>query len=126
MALVYIDTNVFLDFYQAATDRLAVFAEIEKHAGRLVLTEQTVNEFYRNRIGRLSELKSKIGTSSEIRLFFTAVVRELDEFSKWQKARDQALAYAKAMQTRLDSWIKDESSDLVCTAFSRVAAAAKN
>jgi rRNA-processing protein FCF1 len=69
MAQVYIDTNVFLDFYQAATDRIAVFAEIVGRATRIVMPEQSIVEFYRNRAGRLAELARKIADAPPPSLF---------------------------------------------------------
>jgi hypothetical protein len=124
MALIYIDTNIFLDFYQTAKDRLAVFSEIEKRADLLILPDQTKNEFYRNRIARLLDLQRNI-IANEPKPFMTAVVRELIEFSEWTKARTDVRRHAKAIKARLDSWIQDDSSDPVCVAFSRLAAAAK-
>jgi predicted nucleic acid-binding protein len=49
MTRIYIDTNVFLDFYQSATDRMAVFQQLFERVDCIILPEQTVKEFRRNR-----------------------------------------------------------------------------
>jgi len=49
MIQVYIDTNVFLDFYQSATDRMAIFHELLDRPDCIVVPEQTVREVRRNR-----------------------------------------------------------------------------
>jgi|APLak6261658528_1056013.scaffolds.fasta_scaffold03037_2 hypothetical protein len=117
---IYIDTNVFLDFYQSATDRLAVFEEIIARAEFIVLTEQTITEFKRNRIARLLELSRNIDKASTIQLYTTAVARELPGFGEWQKARDNVKAIAKEMTRELNSWIKDESRDIVLSEFNKL------
>jgi hypothetical protein len=83
-----------------------------------------VNEFYRNRIACLTGLQKNIRTG-EPKPFTTAVVRELSEFSAWKKAREEAAVQANAIKARLDSWIRDDSSDPVCVAFSKIAAMAQ-
>jgi len=60
MTLIYIDTNVYLDFYQAAHDTVAIFDELYEVRESLVITEQTGIEFARNRNSRLSQLVANI------------------------------------------------------------------
>lgn len=117
---IYIDTNVFLDFYQSATDRIAVFEEIISRAEFVVLTEQTITEFKRNRIARLLELSRNIDKASTVQLYTTAVARELPGFGDWKKAKDRVQEIARGMTSELNSWVHDESKDLVLTEFNKL------
>ena len=124
-AQVYIDTNVFLDFYQAATDRLAVFQELSKRSPRVILTEQTVREFRRNRTARLSELARNIDKAAEISLFTTAIVQEIPEFSEWAKAKDDAKKHAKSIAAKIRGLVHDESGDPVYKEFEKLVSTAQ-
>lgn len=114
---LYIDTNIFLDFYQSANDRFVVFTELDSRASEIIITEQTINEFYRNRSLRLSELAKKIQTSASPRIHYTSVVRELPEFKVWQKAHDDGETAAKKMANTLLDWVKHSDNDLVLKEF---------
>ncbi|SRR6266567_1259204 len=124
MTRIYIDTNVFLDFYQAATDRLGVFRELVHRADKVILTEQTVGEFKRNRIARLTELARNIEKGSGSNIMTPAVIRELPQFKNWVQARNAARCHARAIAHQLRHWVIDETSDLVLAEFANLAAAA--
>jgi hypothetical protein len=85
MAKIYIDTNVFPDFYQAGNDRLKVFAELVERADSIILTEQTLREFRRNRSKRLSAQAKMLEDRFIVANHTTSVVQELPQFSDWQK-----------------------------------------
>src|SRR5262249_28708516 len=123
MARIYIDTNVVLDFYQSAKDRLVVFHELGVPANSVVLTEQTIREFQRNRAVRLSDLAQKVEKSAEVNIYTTAIVRDMPAFSEWEKARDAAKGYARAIARQLRNWAADESSDPVYLEFAKLTAA---
>jgi predicted nucleic acid-binding protein len=65
VASVYVDTNIFLDFYRRSGSSLAVFNDLRKLGHRLLFTEQTIEEFERNRASVISSaikyLSSRIG-----------------------------------------------------------------
>lgn len=125
MALIYIDTNVFLDFYQASTDRLAVFEDILGRSKSVLLTQQTVNEFRRNRIARLTTLADHIKKGPHPQLYTTAVVRALPGFEEWVKAKEAAKKAAQEIASELTSWVTNEESDLVLAAFEKLVGSAK-
>lgn len=125
MTLVYIDTNVFLDFYQASTDRLVVFEDILRLSKKVLLTQQTVNEFRRNRIARLTALAETIRKGPHPQRYTTAVVQALPAFQEWTKARDAAKNAAGEIANELTSWVTKEESDLVLVAFEKLVSSAK-
>ncbi len=124
MTRFYIDTNVFLDFYQAAKDRLVVFHELALRAGNIVLTEQTAREFRRNRASRLMDLSEKVEKSAVANIYTTAIVQDMAEFAGWVKARDDAKRQAKVIANKLKAWAVDEVSDPVYLEFNKLSAAA--
>lgn len=124
MSLVYIDTNVFLDFYQSTTDRLIVFEEVLARASSVLLTQQTVEEFRRNRVARLTQLADAVERSAQQQIFTTAVVRALPGFDTWKKARDASKAAALEIAKELRSWTVEETGDVVLAAFNKLVAAA--
>lgn len=117
MIKIYIDTNIFLDFYQSATDRLSVFEEIEKHYKNIVLTEQTITEFRRNKNARLNELAKNINKSAAFNIYTTALVQSMPEFKAWVEVKDNAEKLAKKVSSQLLAWSKEESSDPIHMAF---------
>lgn len=125
MTLAYIDTNVFLDFYQSSTDRLAVFEDILARAKNVLLTQQTVDEFRRNRVARLIQLADGVKRGPHGQIHTTAVVQALPGFKDWVKARDATKAAALEIANELTSWVLDEQSDLVLVAFEKLVGAAQ-
>jgi len=117
MTRIYIDTNVFLDFYQSATDGMAIFQELLARADCIVVPEQTVREFRRNRAARLSKLAKLVEKSTNINVHTTAIVREMPAFKEWEAARDATKKHAKAIETQLRNWAKDETNDPVYQQF---------
>ena len=119
MTKIYIDTNVFLDFYQAASDRLKVFGELVSRASIVILPEQTVSEFRRNRSARLIFLAKVIEDKAISTLHTTSVVRELPEFFQWEKARKELEASVNAIIAHIRNWIHNEDSDPVLSLFNQ-------
>nr|WP_255424878.1 PIN domain-containing protein [Corallococcus sp. CA053C] len=114
---VYVDTNIFMDFYQSANDRLGVFEELRGRADKLITTEQTIAEFERNRAQRLSSLIDTFGKSIKIQPHTTSVIKALEEWPLLIKKRDEFQNHAASIQSRLASFLADPSADPVYTKF---------
>ena len=117
MVSIYIDTNVFLDFYQSATDRMGIFQELRARVDCIVIPEQTVREFRRNRAARLIHLADLVEKSANVNVHTTAIVRELPDFKQWVDARDMVKRHARTIAMQLRKWARDESSDPVYQEF---------
>lgn len=59
MAKIYIDTTRLIDFYRVTDDKIVQLEELQKHKSNLVLTEQTIAEFRRNRVTALKQLQAE-------------------------------------------------------------------
>lgn len=57
LAKIFIDTNIFLDFYRSNNESLKIFEELNKYAESLIFPIQVFNEFRRNRISLLIDLE---------------------------------------------------------------------
>lgn len=125
MLSIYIDTNVYLDFYQAADDRLTVFKEILARSDAVLLTQQTTEEFLRNRISCLLKLSADIKRVSSVSMHTTAVVQSLPGFAKWKAAKEHAEHAAQEISKEILSWTEDEARDAVLAEFLNLAAKAK-
>ena len=103
---LFIDTNVFLTFYAFANDDLEQLRKItgliKADKLKLYVPKQLVDEFYRNREGKLAESMkefTKVSLGKAIPRYMadypeTADLK--DAASKWQKARDALVSKAKA------------------------------
>lgn len=124
MTRIYIDTNVYLGFYESSEDRLTVFKEILDRADNIFLTQQTIEEFRRNRVGCLLRLSSNIKGASRVLMHTTAVVQSLPSFTKWKAAKKNADDAAQEISDEILSWTTDESRDAVLTEFLKLVAKA--
>ena len=50
MPKIFIDTNVFFDFYRANKDTLEILTELHQHSGSIVFPSLAYDEFLRNRV----------------------------------------------------------------------------
>lgn len=96
---------------------MAIFRELMERVNCIVVPEQTVMEFRRNRAKRLLQLADQVEKSATVNIHTTSVVRELPDFEKWIKARDSVKLHAKKISEQLRKWAHDESSDPVYQEF---------
>jgi hypothetical protein len=117
MAKIYIDTNVFIDFYQAAKDPLAIFDELSRYTQYLVFTTQTLNEFQRNRVTVLKWLIKEFKKSVTVNPFTTSILREADHHKELIKIRDEFNSKAKDVSNYLTEMMADIEKDPVAKKF---------
>ncbi len=98
-------------------NRLAIFQELRARADRIIVPEQTVREFARNRAAILNKLADLVQRSAGSNVHTTAIVREMPAFKEWEAVRDVAKKHAKAIETQLRNWAKDEGSEPVYQQF---------
>ena len=123
MAKIYPDTNRFVDFYQAALESIDVFDELQKYKHSLVLTEQTITEFRRNRVSTLNWLVTQFKKTIDVGVPYTTTVlrslpghKELTELLATYKKKGQEVL------ENLKQLIADEKKDPVAQKFLALAA----
>jgi hypothetical protein len=109
MAKIYVDTTRLIDFYRTVDDRIVQLDELQKFKDSLVLTEQTITEFRRNRANSLNQLsdqlKRKIEQAPAAAIIQRFAQKELtDLHQKYQKKGEEVLNYLKQL-------IEDEKKD---------------
>lgn len=112
MLHIFIDTNIFLNFYSFSNDHLSKLEELtkltEKKEIKLYITRQVVDEFQRQREAKLKE------TIKHIENFVTnfaspEVCREMPEMSTIQKRLKIIGSLQKKLSTNLFKKIKNKS-----------------
>lgn len=110
---IYIDTNIYVDFYQAATDPVGAFDELITRSDVIVCTRQTINEFSRNRARVISKTTEEFKKSAKINPYTTALLRHMKEFQDVIDARDALKGAADALVAVLDQILDDTAIDPV-------------
>src|SRR5262245_48084192 len=111
MAKIYVDTTRLIDFYEAADDKIVQVDELQKHKSSLVLTEQTITEFRRNRVQVITKLYNRLKkTINDDRPQAVAVIQRLPQFKEFMKLYH---AKGKEILDYLTKLMNDEQEDPV-------------
>lgn len=100
MTKIYIDTNIFLNFYQSAYERVSIFSEIEKYSDSIILTEQTVNEFKRNKNLCLNRLLKEV-KKTKFNMYNTSVIHSLPQYKHWTELQKSSEKLVDEMHNQL-------------------------
>ena len=99
--LVFIDTNIFLDFYRArgSRDKLSILELIDDHHDRIITGDQVRMEFSKNRQRVILESVQgiKLGTSLSV----PSILAEAKQTKEIAASQRQAEKWAKTLQSRL-------------------------
>lgn len=117
---IYIDTNWFLSHYQAITEPKSVLMNLRRYAHRIVLTDQTVLEFRRNRDHLLSELRAKLVRSLNVQPWVASVIRDLPEFRQLIEARDAMKHRGDLVARKIEEFLSTPDVDPIYATFDEV------
>ncbi|MBL7741179.1 MAG: DUF4935 domain-containing protein [Chitinophagaceae bacterium] len=103
-ALVFIDTNILLDFYRIRKSDISLkyLEEIEKHKDNLILTNQVEMEFRKNRQKVILEAIGEVKKISAGTLSVPAVLFEAKPVEMIKKAQKQITSQQKKIKDRID------------------------
>ena len=109
-SLVFIDTNIFLDFYRArgSRDKLSILQLIDQHHDRLITGDQVRMEFSKNRQRVLLESVQGIKLGSSLPV--PSILAEAKQTKAIEASQKQAAAWAKTLQTRLGKILRKPAS----------------
>ncbi|MGE8534834.1 MAG: PIN domain-containing protein [Chryseobacterium sp.] len=106
-----IDTNIYLDFYRSNKDSIQLLSELSKHFDKIILTDQIIQEFERNREVVIQTMKKSFESESNLQYVSSAYLQNLPEFTvllttlkEYQNQRKEVVA---AIDTILESPEKD-------------------
>ncbi|WP_129972574.1 MULTISPECIES: PIN domain-containing protein [Pseudomonas] len=111
MTKLFVDTNIYLDFYRGARDRLSLFEELKKLKDKLIISEQGYREFQRNRTAQLINLAKEIKKTSSISIFTTAVVRDMVEHQKATRLQSEVHKLGKELERKINAMLEPKPGD---------------
>lgn len=114
---ILIDTNIFLDFYRSKNESLRILTEIINNSENVILTEQIVNEFYRNRTRVLREVKKVFEKESNVENISSSFLDSLVDYADFQQLHNNFKQKRQEIKTKIDEIISDISSDPVAKEF---------
>lgn len=111
MLYLFIDTNIFLDFFHYSDDDLEelrkLFNLMKEEKVTLYLPEQVKHEFYRNRELKINDAVKRLNDAKLIDSF-PQFCKEYDTYNQLQKL---AKAFAKERKKLIDEMSKDISEE---------------
>ncbi len=115
MTMVFIDTNVYLDFYRSRNDAIRILQDlVDHHASKLLFPEQVYLEIRRNKDSIIGEVISDLTESKKNvpSLPASSLISE-SEYEEWNTAKKAVLAplldkIIKKLNERLEDSTKDE------------------
>ena len=117
MTSVYVDTNVYLDFYRHARHPLSVFKDLRKLGKRLLLPEQTIVEFERNRADAIAATLVQLAGTKIAWHTPPDMIGRLPEFNELDLARKRVGQLVDEITRKIRRYSQDDDSDDVLIEF---------
>lgn len=108
---ILIDTNIYFDFYRSNNEGLKIFKELLNHSDKIILTDQIIQEFERNREVVIKNLKKLFESESELKNFSSSYVSELQEFKELMSIQENYNKKRKEVSSKLSDIMKNRSKD---------------
>lgn len=86
---IFVDTNIYLDFYRSSLDSLNILDELMKVNASVIVVDQVINEFKRNRINLLSNLLINFKKQKRSGHYHTSFVNEVRQIEELKLAGKQ-------------------------------------
>jgi len=118
--LIFVDTNIMLDFYRTAGERVErQIAGLERHLNSIIVTEQVKMEFLKNRQKTIVDALQKIAAPAKLEL--PMIVTGSRPADMLRKAVDQAGKRHKELRQRVQKILTDPGqSDPVYQGLNRI------
>lgn len=109
-SLVFIDTNIFLDFYRVrgSRDKLSILDLIDRNHDRLITGDQVRMEFSKNRQRAILESVQGIKVNSSLPV--PSIIADAKQTKAIERSQKQAVTWAKTLQTRLGKILRQPGS----------------
>jgi hypothetical protein len=112
-----IDTNIYLDFYRSNKHSIQILSGLSEHFDKIILTDQIIQEFERNREIVLKGLKASFESESKLKYISSAYLDNLPEFSKLRKAQNYYDVCRTEVNEALNSIIESPEKDPIYSFF---------
>jgi len=122
MAKIFIDTNIFLDMYRAnlPSDISTLLGFIFKNKKYFITTEQSINEFTRNRLSILEEAMEAFKKTSNVDKGSSSFLRSLSNFKKYDDSLSKYRIQRQAIVDEIQAKIDDAAKDMIYTKFMKL------
>ncbi len=117
---ILIDTNIYLDFYRASHHNDSIFELLERNFESIIITDQIVMEFDRNREKILLDLKLRFSNESKIDQFSSLFLLTKKEFNALSKAQSTYNKERRALIEIINKAITEPSTDSVYVFFNKL------
>ena len=122
MTKIFIDTNIFLDMYRAnlPSDISVLLGFIFKNKKCFITTEQSINEFTRNRLAILEEALESFKKISNVDKGSSSFLRSLSNFKEYDKALNKYHIQRQAIVDEIQGKIDSVDKDMIYTKFMKL------
>lgn len=122
MTKIFIDTNIFLDMYRAnlQSDISTLLGFIFKNKKYFITTEQSINEFTRNRRSILEQALESFKKTSRVDKSFPSFLRSLSNFKNYEETLSKYSIQRQAMIDEIQDKIDDVDKDMIYTKFMKL------
>ena len=127
MIKLFVDTNKYLDFYRYKEENKEILDKLSL-SNNIIITEQVIREFKRNRVTELNNLLDKIITKEkqftnnmcniEPMGIFSEKITEINK--KNSKYVDQIKNSFKPIEDEIRNMIDDDQNDIVLDTFNKI------
>jgi hypothetical protein len=121
MPKIFIDTQIYLNFYRTNVDIFKLFEEINKKRHYLIITEQIKDEFIRNRDTKIRELQKYIKNSKiDENLSSFGIFRKDPEFKGYTNLVKQIQQIREKMIKKCEEMLWDPKKDEIFIFFMKL------
>lgn len=110
-ALIFIDTNIFLDFYRIRKNDVSMkyLDEIEKHKDLIITSSQVEMEFKKNRQGVILESIGEVKKMNNVNISVPAILSDAKAVEMIEKSKKEISKKQKELKKRIDKILKNPS-----------------
>ena len=114
-ALIFIDTNILLDFYRIRRTDVSMkyLEEIEKHKGIIISTSQVEMEYKKNRQSAILESISEVKKINNVNLSVPAIISDAKAVEMIKKSKKDIDDQQKKLKERIEKILKNPNQDPV-------------
>jgi hypothetical protein len=117
---IFIDSNIFLDFYRSTTEAIQIFDALIASAESVLITDQIIDEFFRNREVVIRAMKVKFLAEFSPEHFSSSFLKSIPEFNELVKIRDSFGKKRKELEKRIMEMIEHPENDPVVGHFEKL------
>ena len=119
MKKIFIDTNMFLNLYRSnlKKDISTMLKLIYDNKKYFITTEQSINEFKRNRYSTIDGVLKEFRNKTQIDNGYSSFIRSLKSFGNYEKSIKKLLQDKKAVLDEIELMMYDKNNDAIYKKF---------